>query len=135
MPLVTGAAVGKTGPLSVFGTDYPTADGTAVRDYIHVMDLAEGHRAALEALGKEPGCEVYNLGTGRGTSVRELIAAFEEATGILVPQVPAERRPGDVAEIYAATDKAERELGWRATRGLAEMCTDSWRFAKRNDQV
>lgn len=134
MPLLTRAASGELGPLSVYGTDYPTADGTAVRDYIHVMDLAEGHVAALEALGRGPGCEVYNLGTGRGTSVSELIAAFEEATAVTVPQVPADRRPGDVAEIYAATGKAERELGWRAKRGLAEMCADSWRFAKRNDQ-
>lgn len=135
MPLLTRAASGRMEALEVYGTDYPTADGTAVRDYIHVMDLAEGHVAALEALAKSSGCQVHNLGTGRGTSVRELIAAFEEATGVSVPHVPADRRPGDVAAMFAATDKAERELGWRAKRGLAEMCADSWRFTKRNDQV
>jgi len=118
--------------LSIYGTDYPTADGTAVRDYIHVVDLAEGHVAALQALGGGESFGVYNLGTGRGSSVRELLAAFESATGVRVPQIPAPRRPGDVAEIYASTDKAGRELGWRAQHGLAEMCADSWRFAKRN---
>lgn len=129
MPLLTRAASGKLDRLSVFGTDYPTRDGTAVRDYIHVVDVAEGHVAALEALARSRGLQLYNLGTGRGTSVYELIAAFEEATGVGVPHVAAGRRPGDVAEIYAATGKAERELGWRASRGVAEMCADSWRFA------
>lgn len=129
MPLLTRAAGGKLDRVSVFGTDYPTSDGTAVRDYIHVLDIAEGHVAALQGLERSRGLQVYNLGTGRGTSVYELIAAFEEATGVEVPHVPADRRPGDVAEIYAATGKAERELGWRATRGVAEMCADSWRFA------
>jgi len=132
MPLVMRAARGQMDRLHIFGTDYPTADGTAVRDYVHVVDLAEGHVAALEALDKGEALQVHNLGTGRGTSVLELIAAFEQATGAKVPYVADERRPGDVAAIYAATGKAERELGWRAMHGLAEMCADSWRFATRN---
>lgn len=132
MPLVTRVAGGKMKKLSVYGSDYPTTDGSAVRDYIHVEDLAEGHVVALEALFNGERLGIYNLGTGRGTSVFELISAFEEATGVEVPHVPADRRPGDVAEIYAATEKAGRELGWRARRGLTEMCVDSWRFAKRN---
>ena len=131
MPLVTRVALGKIDRLQIYGTDYPTPDGTAVRDYIHVVDLAEGHVAALEALGKGETLQLYNLGTGHGTSVMELIAAFEQATGVKVPYVAADRRPGDVAAVYAAAGKAERELGWRATRGLPEMCADSWRFASR----
>jgi UDP-glucose 4-epimerase len=131
MPLLVRAAVGKMDDLQVYGTDYPTEDGSAVRDYIHVTDLAEGHVAALEALSSQENFTVYNLGTGRGTSVLELIAAFEGATGAKVPHVAAGRRPGDVATLYAATEKAERELGWRAKRGLAEMCADSWRFNSR----
>lgn len=132
MPLVARAARGESSHLQVFGRDYPTADGAAVRDYVHVVDLAEGHVAALAALGEGDPLQIFNLGTGRGTSVLELIAAFEEATGQQVPFVDAERRSGDVAQLYAAVDKAERELGWRATRGLREMCADSWRFASRN---
>jgi UDP-glucose 4-epimerase len=131
MPLVTKVALGEMDRLQLYGTDYPTPDGTAVRDYIHVVDLAAGHLAALEALGKGEPLQLYNLGTGHGTSVLELIAAFEEATGVKVPYVSADRRPGDVAAMYAAAGKAERELGWRATRGLPEMCADSWRFATR----
>ena len=131
MPLVTRVAHGEIDCLQIYGTDYPTADGSAVRDYIHVVDLAAGHVAALEALGNGESPQLYNLGTGQGTSVLELIAAFEQATGAKVPNVAADRRPGDVAAIYAAVGKAERELGWRATRGLAEMCADSWRFATR----
>jgi UDP-glucose 4-epimerase len=129
MPLVTRAARSELDRLQVYGTDYPTPDGTAVRDYIHVADLAEGHVAALEALGGGEPLQLYNLGTGRGTSVMELIAAFERATGATVRYVAADRRPGDVAVVYAEAKKAERELGWRATRGLHEMCADSWRFA------
>lgn len=130
MPLVTRAARGELERLQVYGTDYPTQDGTAVRDYIHVVDLAEGHVAALEALGGGDALQLYNLGTGRGTSVQELISTFEQATGVEVPHVAAGRRPGDVAEMYADPGKAEEELGWRATRGLAEMCADSWRYAR-----
>ena len=132
MPLVARAALGRSEHLQIFGRDYPTADGTAVRDYIHVVDLAEGHVAALDALGAGDPLQIYNLGTGRGTSVLELIAAFGEATGQKVPVVDAERRSGDVAVMYAAVEKAERELGWGATRGVKEMCADSWRFATRN---
>lgn len=130
MPLITRAARGEM-ELQIYGTDYPTEDGTAVRDYIHVVDVAEGHMAALEALGRGENLQLYNLGTGRGTSVMELIAAFEEATGVKVPHAAADRRPGDVAAIYADVGKAERELGWRARRGISEMCADSWRFASR----
>ena len=129
MPLVTEVSLGKRPKLEVFGRDYPTADGTAVRDYLHVVDLAEGHVAALDALSGGEALQLFNLGTGRGTSVLELIAAFEQATGVDIPFVDAARRSGDVAVLCAAADKAERELGWRATRGLNEMCSDSWRFA------
>jgi UDP-glucose 4-epimerase len=133
MPIVTRVALGETDRLHIYGTDYPTADSTAVRDYIHVVDLAEGHVAALDALSEGDALQVYNLGTGHGTSVLELIATFEEVNGVKVPHVAADRRPGDVAAMYAAVGKAERELGWRATRGLPEMCADSWRFATRNE--
>jgi UDP-glucose 4-epimerase len=129
MPLVTEVALQKRPRLEVFGRDYPTADGTAVRDYLHVVDLAEGHVAALDALSDGEALQLFNLGTGRGTSVLELIAAFEQATGIAIPFVDSDRRSGDVAVLCAAVGKAERELGWRATRGLHEMCADSWRFA------
>lgn len=132
MPLVTRVAVGESRQLQVFGRDYATPDGTAVRDYIHVADLADGHVAALAALGAGDTLQIFNLGTGRGTSVLELVSAFEEATGQAIPCVDAARRSGDVAELYASVDKAERELGWRATRGVQEMCADSWRFASRN---
>jgi UDP-glucose 4-epimerase len=132
MPLIARVALGRNPRLQVFGRDYATADGTPIRDYIHVVDLADGHIAALDALRDGEPLQVYNLGTGRGTSVLELVAAFEEATGQAIPLVDAERRPGDVATLYAAVDKAERELGWRATRSLHDMCADSWRFAVRN---
>lgn len=132
MPLVTRAASGQMANLSIYGNDYPTDDGTAVRDYVHVMDLAEGHVAALGSLQNGVPRQVYNLGTGRGTSVLELIDAFERANNVEVPVVAADRRPGDASVVYAATHKAERELNWRATRSLAEMCADSWRFAKQN---
>ena len=128
MPLIARAASGQTERLEVYGTDYPTADGTAVRDYIHVADLAEGHVAALDKLAVGDPLQVYNLGTGQGTSVFELIAAFEQATGVSVPHAISARRPGDVPALCAAPRKAERELGWRARRGLSEMCADSWRF-------
>ena len=135
MPIVAAVARGDRPHLDVFGRDYPTADGTAVRDYLHVVDLAEGHVAALNALGGGDPLQVFNLGTGRGTSVLELVAAFEEATGQKIPSVDAERRSGDVAVLYAAVGKAERDLGWRATRRLHDMCADSWRFASRNQEV
>ena len=135
MPLVTRAARGEIDCLQIYGTDYPTRDGTAVRDYIHVVDLTEGHVAALEAVASGDSLQLFNLGTGRGTTVMELIKAFEEATGVKVPCVAADRRPGDVAELYAEAGKAERELGWRAARGISEMCADSWSFATRQAQA
>ena len=128
---MTRAARGDMDCLQIYGTDYPTPDGTAVRDYIHVEDLAEGHVVALGALAGGAALQLYNLGTGRGTSVLELIAAFEQATGAKVPHAAAGRRPGDVAAMYAAVEKAEQNLGWRAKRSLAEMCADSWRAANR----
>ncbi len=128
MPCLTRVARGKMEKLRVFGNDYPTVDGTGVRDYIHVVDLAEGHVAVLEKLA--PGVHIYNLGTGKGTSVLELIRAFEEANKIKVPYEIVGRRPGDIAECYADVNKARRELGWKAKRGLLEMCRDAWNFEK-----
>ncbi len=128
MPYVTQVAKGKREKLNVFGNDYPTVDGTGVRDYIHVMDLAEGHVAALDHLTE--GVHIYNLGTGKGTSVLELVKAFEEANDIEVPYEIVERRPGDIAECYADASKAERELGWTAKRDIVAMCRDAWRFEK-----
>ena len=132
MPYLTQVAVGRRDHLNVFGDDYDTPDGTGVRDYIHVVDLAKGHVAAL-AQGS-PGTTVYNLGTGRGVSVLELIHAFESATGVTIPYQVAPRRPGDVAAIYASADKAAAELGWRTTKTLAEACADSWRWQEMNPQ-
>ncbi|PFA66942.1 UDP-glucose 4-epimerase GalE [Bacillus sp. AFS015802] len=128
MPYVTQVAKGKLDKLRVFGNDYPTIDGTGVRDYIHVLDLAEGHVAALNNL--KEGAHVYNLGTGQGTSVLELVRAFEEANGIEVPYEIIDRRPGDIALCYADASKAERELGWVAKRDIVAMCRDAWRFEK-----
>ena len=126
MPYMTQVAKGKLARLRIFGNDYSTVDGTGVRDYIHVMDLAEGHVAALDKLAG--GVHIYNLGTGRGTSVLQLVKAFEEANGIRLPYEIVARRPGDIAECYADASKAEKELGWKARRGLVEMCRDAWRF-------
>lgn len=126
IPYITQVAKGKLEKLHIFGNDYPTVDGTAVRDYIHVMDLAEGHVAAIEKLTK--GIHIYNLGTGRGTSVLQLVKAFEEVNGIRVPYEVVGRRSGDVAECYADASKAEKELGWTAKRDIEEMCRDAWRF-------
>lgn len=126
MPYITQVASGKLEKLHIFGDNYPTADGTGVRDYIHVMDLAEGHVAALDTLTS--GLQIYNLGTGQGTSVLQLVTAFEEANGIKVPYEIVARRPGDIASCYADTTKAARELGWKAKRGLEAMCRDAWRF-------
>jgi len=128
MPYVTQVAKGKLEKLRVFGNDYPTVDGTGVRDYIHVVDLAEGHVAALENITE--GVHIYNLGTGKGTSVLELLKAFEEANGIEVPYEIVERRPGDIASCYADASKAKRELGWTASRDIIAMCRDAWRFEK-----
>lgn len=128
MPYVTQVAKGKLEKLRVFGNDYPTLDGTGVRDYIHVVDLAEGHVAALE--NQTEGVHVYNLGTGKGTSVLELVKAFEEANDIEVPYEIVDRRPGDIASCYADASKAKQELGWTAKRDLIAMCRDAWRFEK-----
>jgi UDP-glucose 4-epimerase len=128
MPYVTQVAKGKREKLRVFGNDYPTVDGTGIRDYIHVVDLAEGHVAALENL--TDGVYVYNLGTGKGTSVLELVKAFEEANDIEVPYEIVDRRPGDIASCYADASKAKRELGWTAKRDIIAMCRDAWRFEK-----
>jgi len=126
MPYITKVAKGKLQKLYIYGNDYPTVDGTGVRDYIHVVDLAEGHVAALERL--QEGVHVYNLGTGQGTSVLQLIRTFEQVNGIRIPYEIVGRRPGDVAESYADVSKAWRELGWAARRGLEEMCRDAWRY-------
>lgn len=126
MPYITKVAKGELEKLRVFGNDYPTPDCTGIRDYIHVMDLAEGHVAAYKHLRK--GVHIYNLGTGKGTSVLELVHAFEKANGIKVPYEIVERRPGDIAICYADASKAERELGWKAKRDIIDMCRDAWRF-------
>ena len=128
MPYITQVAKGKLEKLRIFGNDYPTVDGTGVRDYIHVVDLAEGHLAALENLTE--GVHIYNLGTGKGTSVLELVKAFEKANDIEIPYEIVERRPGDIASCYADASKAKRELGWTAKRDLVTMCRDAWRFEK-----
>lgn len=132
LPFVAQVAVGRRPRVQVFGDDYPTADGTGVRDYLHVLDLADGHLAALEALRTRPGMRVWNLGTGRGSSVFEVIAAFEEASGCRVPHEVIGRRAGDQAVVYADPGRAEAELGWRAQRDLATMCADSWAWQHAN---
>jgi len=134
MPFVQQVAVERRPELTVFGNDYQTKDGTGVRDYIHVMDLSDGHTAALDKLfkTKDLGCEVYNLGTGRGTSVLEMVAAFENASGKKIPLRIADRRPGDAETVYASTEKAERELNWKAKYGIEEMCRDQWNWASKN---
>ncbi len=131
-PYVTQVAVGRLSELSVYGGDYPTPDGTGVRDFIHVVDLARGHIKALEALGAGIGLEVFNLGTGRGHSVLEVLNAFGEAVGHSVPHRIVERRPGDVAVSYADVSKANTQLGWRADHSLNQMCADAWRWQRDN---
>ncbi|MCO5567282.1 hypothetical protein L7F22_020972 [Adiantum nelumboides] len=133
MPFIQQVAVGRRAELAVFGNDYPTRDGTGVRDYIHVMDLADGHIAALQKLFTDVvGCAVYNLGTGQGTSVLEMVGAFERASGKKIPVKIVDRRSGDSSEVYASTEKAERELQWRARYGIDEMCRDQWNWAMKN---
>ncbi|MBW2559400.1 MAG: UDP-glucose 4-epimerase GalE [Deltaproteobacteria bacterium] len=131
-PYITQVAIGKREKLSIFGNDYPTADGTGVRDYIHIMDLADGHLEALERLESSPGIVIYNLGTGRGYSVLEAVEEFQKASGREIPYEIVERRPGDIAACYADASKAKREMGWSAKRGIAEMCADAWRWQSRN---
>ena len=128
MPYITQVAAGVRDHLSVYGNDYPTPDGTGVRDYIHVMDLAQGHLAALEYAEKHTGTEIFNLGTGTGYSVLEVIHAFEAANSLTIPYEITPRRPGDLAESYADASKAQRLLGWQAVRSLEDMCRDSWRW-------
>ncbi|GMV47603.1 MAG: UDP-glucose 4-epimerase GalE [Burkholderiaceae bacterium] len=132
MPYVAQVAIGRRPRLQVFGADYATPDGTGVRDYIHVVDLAEGHVAALRHLLDAPGSFTVNLGTGRGTSVLELVRAYEAASGRAVPCEVVARRPGDVAACWADPSRAQALLGWRATRDLARMCADSWRWQSMN---
>ncbi|MBQ7678475.1 MAG: UDP-glucose 4-epimerase GalE [Butyrivibrio sp.] len=132
MPYITQVAVGKLPQLSVFGNDYDTPDGTGVRDYIHVVDLAVGHVKALKKLEPGSGLNIYNLGTGVGYSVLEIVKNFEEASGQKIPYVIKGRRPGDIAMNYANADKAARELGWKAENGIREMCEDSWRWQSQN---
>ena len=132
MPYIAQVAVGRLEKLSVFGNDYPTPDGTGVRDYIHVCDLAIGHVKAVEYAATHPGCEAVNLGTGKGTSVLELKDAFEKASGVKIPYSIKPRRAGDIAICYSDPAKALKELGWKAERGLEEMCEDSWRWQSQN---
>ena len=132
MPYITQVAVGKRPELSVFGNDYDTPDGTGVRDYIHVVDLADGHLKALKKIEENAGLCIYNLGTGTGYSVLDVVKNFEEATGVKVPYVIKDRRPGDVAACYADPAKAKAELGWEAKYGIKEMCADSWRWQSQN---
>ena len=132
MPYITQVAVGKLDHLNVFGDDYDTPDGTGVRDYIHVVDLARGHVKALGAVEKNCGLAVYNLGTGHGYSVLDVVKAFEKANGLKLPYEIRPRRPGDIATCYSSPDKAKRELGWEAQYGIEEMCRDSWNWQKQN---
>ncbi|MDJ0621444.1 MAG: UDP-glucose 4-epimerase GalE [Desulfocapsaceae bacterium] len=132
MPYVAQVAVGKLEELSVFGGDYPTSDGTGVRDYIHVVDLALGHVKALQKIQGSHGLSIYNLGTGNGYSVLEVVDAFATASGREVPYRIVDRRPGDIAECYADPQKAFKELGWQAERGIEEMCASAWKWQKNN---
>ena len=132
MPYITQVAVGKLKELGVFGNDYDTHDGTGVRDYIHVVDLAKGHVKALQALERHCGVAIYNLGTGHGYSVLDVGNAFQKATGIPIPYAIKPRRPGDIGIYYSDPTKAKRELGWEAKLSLEDMCADAWRWQKNN---
>ncbi len=132
MPVITQVASGKLKRLQVYGTDYPTRDGTCIRDYIHVSDLARGHVKAMEYAQSHPGAEAINLGTGIGYSVLELLHAFQKVNGMIIPYEYAPRRPGDVPECYADPEKAFRLLGWKAEKTLEDMCRDAWRWQKNN---
>jgi UDP-glucose 4-epimerase len=134
VPYIAQVAIGKLRELSVFGNDYPTPDGTGVRDYIHVVDLALGHLRALEKLQENPGVAVYNLGTGRGYSVLEMVATFARASGKHIPYRVTDRRAGDIAQCYADPDLALRELDWQARFGIEAMCADTWRWQSANPQ-
>ncbi|WP_105901742.1 UDP-glucose 4-epimerase GalE [Vibrio gangliei] len=132
MPFIAQVAVGRREKLAVFGDDYPTPDGTGVRDYIHVMDLADGHLAALNKLSDKAGLHIYNLGTGKGSSVLDMVNAFSAVCGHDVAYEIQPRRPGDIAECWASTAKAEQDLGWKAIRDVAEMSADTWRWQSKN---
>lgn len=132
MPYITQVAIGKREKLTVYGDDYDTPDGTGVRDYIHVVDLALGHLKAVEKVRGETGLFIYNLGTGIGYSVLDVVKAFEKASGVEIPYVIGPRRAGDIATCYSEPSKALKELGWKAERGIEEMCEDSWRWQSQN---
>ncbi|MDF1594989.1 MAG: UDP-glucose 4-epimerase GalE [Acidimicrobiia bacterium] len=132
VPFIAQVAVGRRDELEIFGSDYPTPDGTAIRDYLHVTDLAAGHVAALDYLESEPGFDVINLGTGRGQSVLEMVQAFERASGTGIARRLVDRRPGDAPEVWADVSKAKRVLGWAADRSVDEMCADVWRWQSQN---
>lgn len=134
MPYITQVAVGKLKELSVFGSDYDTPDGTGVRDYIHVVDLAAGHVKALNKLEENAGLCIYNLGTGTGYSVLDIVSNFEKATGKSIPYRITERRPGDIATCYSNAEKARKELNWKAQYGIREMCADSWNWQSKNPE-
>ena len=132
MPYIVRVAVGKYNELTVFGKDYDTEDGTGVRDYIHVVDLAKGHLSALKKIRENSGVQIYNLGTGRGYSVLELVKTFEKVNNVKVNYKIGDRRPGDIASCFADVNKAKKEMNWVATKGLEEMCKDSWNFILKN---
>lgn len=132
MPFIAQVAVGRRESLSVFGDDYPTSDGTGVRDYIHVMDLADGHLAALKTVGEKEGLHIFNLGTGKGSSVLEMVNAFSKACEKPIPYQICPRRPGDIATCWASTEKAEEVLNWKATRSVEQMTQDTWRWQSMN---
>ncbi len=132
MPYITQVAVGRRERLGVFGNDYDTPDGTGVRDYIHVVDLAKGHVAAVKYAAENSGCEVFNLGTGTGYSVLEMVHTFQQVNNVPVPYVITERRPGDIATCYADPAKSAQELGWKAEKNLADMCRDAWKWQSQN---
>lgn len=133
MPYITQVACGIRPQLNVFGDDYPTPDGTGVRDYIHVVDLARGHVAALQYAGQHPGCETFNLGTGHGYSVLDLVRTFESVNDVPIPYEITQRRAGDIAACYADTAKAEKVLGWKAEKGIEEMCRDAWNWQQSQE--
>ena len=132
MPFIAQVAAGRRDHLNVFGNDYPTHDGTGVRDYIHVVDLARGHVAAMEYMTAHRGTEVFNLGTGTGYSVLDMVKAFESATGVRIPYEIPPRRPGDVATVYADPSRSAELLGWRAELTLEDMCRDTWNWQSQN---
>ena len=133
MPYIVRVAVGKYNELTVFGNDYDTEDGTGVRDYIHVVDLAKGHLSALKKIRENSGVQIYNLGTGRGYSVLELVKTFEKVNNVKVNYKIGDRRPGDIASCFADVNKAKKEMNWVATKGLEEMCKDSWNFINKKE--